>query len=284
VVLELTERARLSQEPGWEMVVQRMRDLGFRVALDDVGAGYNSLGAVAAVQPEVIKLDISLISGVHQDARKAELVRILCDYAARYDLLTVAEGIEQAEEAAACQSLGIRWLQGFTWAARCRSISFGRTRREAAGAPGVRSPAESPMRPVRVPLSLLAASALAGTVACDDTTGGRGAKTPADAAPGSIPPPLGDDAGGVDAEAPAVDAAATAPPVDAAAPADTDAGASTDAGADAEPAGPLACEDIPAAGPLDVLCETGDECGPGRGLRRVRRRAALPSALHPRPM
>ncbi|MCK6575045.1 EAL domain-containing protein [Myxococcota bacterium] len=113
VVLELTERARLSQEPGWEMVVQRMRDLGFRVALDDVGAGYNSLGAVAAVQPEVIKLDISLISGVHQDARKAELVRILCDYAARYDLLTVAEGIEQAEEAAACQSLGIRWLQGY---------------------------------------------------------------------------------------------------------------------------------------------------------------------------
>jgi EAL domain-containing protein (putative c-di-GMP-specific phosphodiesterase class I) len=103
----------VSQEPGWEMVVQRMRDLGFRVALDDVGAGYNSLGAVAAVQPEVIKLDISLISGVHQDARKAELVRILCDYAARYDLLTVAEGIEQAEEAAACQSLGIRWLQGY---------------------------------------------------------------------------------------------------------------------------------------------------------------------------
>jgi EAL domain-containing protein (putative c-di-GMP-specific phosphodiesterase class I)/CheY-like chemotaxis protein len=113
VVLELTERARLSQEPGWEMVVQRMRDLGFRVALDDVGAGYNSLGAVAAVQPEVIKIDISLISGVHQDARKAELVRILCDYAARYDLLTVAEGIEQAEEAATCQALGVRWLQGF---------------------------------------------------------------------------------------------------------------------------------------------------------------------------
>jgi hypothetical protein len=119
------------------------------------------------------------------------------------------------------------------------------------------------MRPVRVPLSLLAAAAFAGTVACDDTTGGRGAKTPADAAPGSIPPPLGDDAGGVDAEAPAVDAAATAPPVDAATPADTDAGASTDAGADAAPDEPLACEDIPAAGPLDVLCETGDECGPG---------------------
>ena len=113
IVLELTERARLSHEPGWERVVQRMRDLGFRVALDDVGAGYNSLGAVAAVQPEVIKVDMSLISGVHLDARKAELVRILCDYAARYDLLTVAEGIEHQEEADVCEGLGIRWLQGF---------------------------------------------------------------------------------------------------------------------------------------------------------------------------
>lgn len=113
IVLELTERARLAHEPGWEMVVQRMRDLGFRIALDDVGAGYNSLGAVAAVQPEVIKLDISLISGIDRDARKAELVRILCDYAARHDMATVAEGIERPEEGESCRELGVRWLQGF---------------------------------------------------------------------------------------------------------------------------------------------------------------------------
>ncbi len=120
------------------------------------------------------------------------------------------------------------------------------------------------MRPVRVPLMLLAVAASAGTGACDDTTGGRGSKTPTDAAPGSIPPPLGDDASGLDAAAPTPpDAAAMPPPVDAASPADTDAGAGADGGADAAPVGPLACEDIPAAGPLDVLCETGDECGPG---------------------
>lgn len=113
VVLELTERARVCHEAGWEDVVQHMRLQGFKVALDDVGAGYNSLGAVAAVQPEVIKLDISLISHIDRDNRKAELVRILCDYARRYDLATVAEGIERAEEAERCRELGVRWLQGY---------------------------------------------------------------------------------------------------------------------------------------------------------------------------
>ena len=113
VVLELTERVRLSHEPGWETIVAHLRSQGFRIALDDVGAGYNSLGAVAAVQPEVMKIDISLISGVDGDVRKGELVRILAEYAGRNGIATVAEGIERAEEAAACRDLGVRWLQGY---------------------------------------------------------------------------------------------------------------------------------------------------------------------------
>jgi EAL domain-containing protein (putative c-di-GMP-specific phosphodiesterase class I) len=113
VVLELTERVRLSHEPGWEAIVAHLRSQGFRIALDDVGAGYNSLGAVAAVQPEVMKIDISLVSGLDGDTRKAELVRILAEYANRNGIATVAEGIERAEEASTCRDLGVRWLQGY---------------------------------------------------------------------------------------------------------------------------------------------------------------------------
>jgi EAL domain-containing protein (putative c-di-GMP-specific phosphodiesterase class I) len=113
VVLELTERVRLSHEPGWEAIVAHLRSQGFRIALDDVGAGYNSLGAVAAVQPEVMKIDISLVSGLDGDNRKAELVRILAEYANRNGIATVAEGIERAEEASTCRDLGLRWLQGY---------------------------------------------------------------------------------------------------------------------------------------------------------------------------
>ncbi len=113
IVLEITERAQLGGGGAWQESVNRLRAKGFRIALDDVGAGYNSLGAVAAVTPEVIKLDISLISNIHQDAQKSELVRLLSDYAGRQGLSTVAEGIEEAAEAARCRELGIRWLQGY---------------------------------------------------------------------------------------------------------------------------------------------------------------------------
>lgn len=113
IVLELTERARLGSDGKWRESVDRLRRLGFRIALDDVGAGYNSLGAVAAVNPEVIKLDISLVSSVHRDETKAEIVHLLCEYARRHDLATVAEGIEEAAEAERCRELGVRWLQGY---------------------------------------------------------------------------------------------------------------------------------------------------------------------------
>lgn len=113
IVLELTERAQLGSDGGWEQAVRYLRSKGFRIALDDVGAGYNSLGAVAAVTPEVIKLDISLISGIHRNPQKAELVRLLCDYAERQGIRTVAEGIEEADEARHCTEIGVRLLQGY---------------------------------------------------------------------------------------------------------------------------------------------------------------------------
>lgn len=113
VMLEITERASLGDSGAWQQSVRALRDRGFRIALDDVGAGYNSLGAVLAVNPDVIKLDISLISGLHHDRAKADLVGLLSDYARRQGVATVAEGIEEAEEAARCNELGVRWLQGY---------------------------------------------------------------------------------------------------------------------------------------------------------------------------
>ena len=113
IVLEITERASLGDSGAWQQSVKALRDRGFRIALDDVGAGYNSLGAVVAVNPDVIKLDISLISGLHHDRAKADLVRLLSDYARRQGVATVAEGIEEAPEAELCRDLGVRWLQGY---------------------------------------------------------------------------------------------------------------------------------------------------------------------------
>ncbi len=113
IVVEITERAQLGDTGAWEKSVQVLREKGFRLALDDVGAGYNSLGAVVAVNPDVIKLDISLVSGLHQDRAKADLVRLLSEFANRQNVATVGEGIEEPEEAARCTELGVRLLQGY---------------------------------------------------------------------------------------------------------------------------------------------------------------------------
>ena len=112
VVLELTERGQLCGD-AWEESVRLLRARGFRVALDDLGAGYNSLGAVAAISPEIIKLDISLVSNLHISAPKREMVRLLSEYAQRHGIHALAEGIELEEEARVCEELGVRWLQGF---------------------------------------------------------------------------------------------------------------------------------------------------------------------------
>ena len=63
--------------------------------------------------PEIIKLDISLVSKVHESTNKREMVRLLSEYARRHQISTVAEGIEEAPEAAVCAQLEVRWLQGY---------------------------------------------------------------------------------------------------------------------------------------------------------------------------
>ena len=112
IVLELTERGQLCGD-AWVESVRYLREKGFEIALDDLGAGYNSLGAVAAVSPEIIKLDISLVSNVHLSSPKREMVRLLSEYAIRHQIKTVAEGIEVGEEATVCTELGMKWLQGY---------------------------------------------------------------------------------------------------------------------------------------------------------------------------
>ena len=112
IVLELTERGQLCGD-AWVESVKYLRAKGFEIALDDLGAGYNSLGAVAAVSPEIIKLDISLVSNLHLSNSKKEMVHLLSEYAQKHQIKTVAEGIEGAEEAEVCAELKIKWLQGY---------------------------------------------------------------------------------------------------------------------------------------------------------------------------
>ncbi len=90
--------------------------MGFRIAIDDFGAGYSGLGTFAQLEPEVVKLDISLVTEVHKSPTKQKLIRSMTDLCHELGIQVIAEGIETAEERDAVLSLGCDLLQGFLFA------------------------------------------------------------------------------------------------------------------------------------------------------------------------
>ena len=116
IVLEITERSTLESVGQVRERIARLRQLGFRIAIDDIGAGYSGLNSFAMIQPDVVKLDITLVRGVDEDPVKRKLVRVLADLCADLGILVVAEGVETPAERDTLVSLGCDLLQGYLFA------------------------------------------------------------------------------------------------------------------------------------------------------------------------
>jgi EAL domain-containing protein (putative c-di-GMP-specific phosphodiesterase class I) len=116
IVLELTERASLDEISDVRSRIANLRRMGFRIAIDDLGAGYSGLGYFASLQPEVVKLDLGLVRDLDTQPTKRKLIHsivMLCD---ELRILVVAEGVETAAERDALTSLGCDLLQGYLFA------------------------------------------------------------------------------------------------------------------------------------------------------------------------
>jgi EAL domain-containing protein (putative c-di-GMP-specific phosphodiesterase class I)/CheY-like chemotaxis protein len=116
IVLEVTERAALDEIADVADRVARLRELGFRIAIDDLGAGYSSLTSFAQLRPEVVKLDMSLIRDIHKDSIKQKLVGTFATLSKDMGILLIAEGVETADERDALIGLGCDVLQGYFFA------------------------------------------------------------------------------------------------------------------------------------------------------------------------
>jgi EAL domain-containing protein (putative c-di-GMP-specific phosphodiesterase class I) len=112
-VLEVTERASLDGVPDVRRRVRELRDLGFRIAVDDLGAGYAGLTSFAALEPEVVKLDLALVRGIDGSSVKRRLVASMVDLCRSMSTLVVAEGVETEAERSVLVELGCDLLQGF---------------------------------------------------------------------------------------------------------------------------------------------------------------------------
>jgi EAL domain-containing protein (putative c-di-GMP-specific phosphodiesterase class I)/CheY-like chemotaxis protein len=113
VVLEITERASLPSTANLPQCVARLRALGFRLAVDDIGAGYSGLSSFTELTPEVVKIDMSLVRDVHRSTLKQRTIRALCGLCHEVGTLVVGEGVETDDERSALVDLGCDLLQGY---------------------------------------------------------------------------------------------------------------------------------------------------------------------------
>lgn len=116
VVLEITERASLHKVPDLSARVRALRERGFRVAVDDLGAGYAGLSSFAQLEPDIVKLDMTLVRDVHKAPVKRKLVASMTQVCKELGLSVVAEGIECAEERDVLVEVGCDLLQGYHFA------------------------------------------------------------------------------------------------------------------------------------------------------------------------
>jgi EAL domain-containing protein (putative c-di-GMP-specific phosphodiesterase class I)/GGDEF domain-containing protein len=113
VVLEITERTAIRDYPKFRGRLSEFRERGYRFAVDDAGSGYAGLGSIANLEPNFIKLDISLINCIDVNFIKQSLVEKMVGFGNDQNAMVIAEGVETAEEYETVRQLGVHLVQGF---------------------------------------------------------------------------------------------------------------------------------------------------------------------------
>jgi len=113
LIFEVTEHERIEDFKLLRRQISFARNRGSRIALDDCGAGYNGLGTILALKPDIVKLDRLLIQKIDKDSGRLKVVSSLTDMCRKLDIVIIAEGVEKRSEAKVLQNLGVRLMQGF---------------------------------------------------------------------------------------------------------------------------------------------------------------------------
>jgi EAL domain-containing protein (putative c-di-GMP-specific phosphodiesterase class I)/GGDEF domain-containing protein len=113
VVFEITERQSIDDYASFTKALDHYRKQGYRIAIDDAGAGYSSLQAIAELRPDYIKIDRSIIHHIDRDKIKEMLLETLVVFAQKINCQIIAEGIETFEELEIVRRLGVHFGQGY---------------------------------------------------------------------------------------------------------------------------------------------------------------------------
>ena len=113
IAIELTEHEAFDEDGTLELELAVLRERGARIALDDAGAGYAGLQQLIRLRPDIVKVDRSLVAGIHEDASKLALLEALARFASTTGAAVCAEGVEELAELRALAGFDVTYAQGF---------------------------------------------------------------------------------------------------------------------------------------------------------------------------
>lgn len=113
IVLEVTESEKLEDSDQLTKLFSEAREEGFRIALDDLGAGFSNMNLIHRLRPHIVKLDMDLTRNIHLDAYKAVIAQKIIEIAQSLGIRTIAEGVEKAEELDWLLRHDVEYVQGY---------------------------------------------------------------------------------------------------------------------------------------------------------------------------
>jgi EAL domain-containing protein (putative c-di-GMP-specific phosphodiesterase class I) len=132
IVLEVSEQYAIENYTLFVEALQNFREMGFEIAVDDIGAGYSGLEKIAHLNPRYLKFDMQLVRDIDKSHVKREMARALKTFADKMGSSIIAEGIEREGEKQGCLDLGIDLGQGYLLARPAPLETFSVARRVPA--------------------------------------------------------------------------------------------------------------------------------------------------------
>ncbi len=117
IIFETVEGEKIDDGKWLAEILTEYKRIGFKTAIDDFGAGFAGLNLLADFQPDIVKLDMALVRGIHQSPSRRAIVAGVAAMCSQLSIDVIAEGIETADEARCLSDLGIHLMQGY-WFAR----------------------------------------------------------------------------------------------------------------------------------------------------------------------
>jgi EAL domain-containing protein (putative c-di-GMP-specific phosphodiesterase class I) len=124
LIIEIVEHAPPWSGPQLLTSLGELRDLGVRIALDDVGLGQSNFRMILDCRPDLLKIDRHFVTGAHADPHRRAVLESVAELAVRLGGEAVAEGIENERELAAVAAIGIDLVQGYFLCTPCSSLSL----------------------------------------------------------------------------------------------------------------------------------------------------------------